>query len=59
MNVAGFLLLLAGWSVLIVAIVILPSQIARSVFVLAGLLVEFLGVALVGRYHRFSAGERE
>jgi hypothetical protein len=59
MKLAGFLLLLAGWSVLVVTIVILPSLAARSVFVVAGLLVETLGIVLVGRSHRRPAGVRE
>jgi hypothetical protein len=52
-------MLLAGWSILIVAIIILPSPVSRAVFVVAGLLVEILGLVLVGRYHRQPAGERQ
>lgn len=59
MKLAGFLLLLAGWSILVVAVAILPSQVSRSVFVVAGLLVESLGLVLVVRNLRQSAGERE
>jgi hypothetical protein len=59
MKLAGFLLLPAGWAVLVVAIAILRSGTIASVFVVAGLLVELLGLVLVSRYHRQPAGERE
>lgn len=59
MKLAGFLLLPAGWAVLVVAIAILSSRTIASVFVVAGLLVELLGLILVARYHRQPAGERE
>jgi hypothetical protein len=58
MKLPGFLLLLAGWAVLVVAIAILPSRTIASVFVVAGLLVELLGLVLVARFHRQPAGER-
>ena len=59
MKLAGFLLLVAGWGILVVAIVILPSNVSRSVFIVAGLLVEILGLVLVGRNQRQLTGERE
>jgi hypothetical protein len=58
MKLAGFLLLLAGWIILIVAIAILPTQLTRAIFIIAGLLVEALGLMLATRYHRQSAGDR-
>ena len=59
MKRAGFLLLLAGWGVVIVAIVILSSTAVRYVFVIAGLFVEVLGLVLAGRNLRQVTGERE
>ena len=57
MKLAGFLLLPAGWAVLVVAIAILSSRTIASVFVVAGLLVELLGLVLVARYHHQPARE--
>lgn len=59
MKLAGFFLLLAGWIIIVAALVILESKVSRSVFVLAGLLVELLGLALVGRRHCQIVGELE
>lgn len=59
MRRAGFLLLLAGWSVIVVAIAILSGNVGRSVIVIAGLLVEALGLALVVLDLRQPAGARE
>lgn len=59
MKFAGLLLLLAGWGIVIVAIVILPSQVSRGVFVVAGLLVEMLGLVLFARSHCQPEGARE
>lgn len=57
MKVLGFLLLLAGWLIALMAIVLLPSITARASFVIAGMLVEILGFGLVVRAHLFSPGE--
>lgn len=51
MKIAGFLLLLAGWLLVLTAVVLLPSPAARGGFVLAGLAVEILGLALAVRAH--------
>jgi hypothetical protein len=59
MKLAGFLLLVAGWGILVVAIVILPSNVSRSVFIVAGLVVEILGLVLAGKNQRQLTGERE
>lgn len=59
MKIAGFLVLLAGWGIAILAIVLLPSTGARSGFVLAGLATELLGLALFVRSHLVLAMERE
>jgi len=57
MKILGFLLLLAGWLIALMAILLLPSMAARASFVIAGILVEILGFALVARAHLFSPGE--
>ena len=59
MKVAGFLLLLAGWAIVVVALVILPSPVSRCVFVVAGLLVEALGLVLAARGYSQLMGEQE
>jgi hypothetical protein len=47
----GFLLLLAGWGIVLAAIGMLTADGARAAFVLAGVAVELLGLGLVGRSH--------
>jgi hypothetical protein len=49
MKLAGMLLLLAGWMVVIFAVVLLASPISRGLFVFAGLGVEVLGLVLAFR----------
>jgi hypothetical protein len=51
MKIAGFLLLLAGWLLVLTAVVLLPSIPARGGFVLAGMGVQILGLALAVRSH--------
>ena len=51
MKFVGFLLLLAGWLLVLAAIVLLASPPSRAVFVLAGVAVEGLGLTLVIRSH--------
>lgn len=51
MKLAGFLLLLAGWVIVLTAIGLLPPVTVRSAFVLAGVAVEALGLILVVRSH--------
>jgi membrane-bound ClpP family serine protease len=57
MKLAGFLLLLSGWLLVVAALVMLPSPGPRAVFVLAGVAVEVLGLALAARSHRAFAEE--
>lgn len=57
MKVAGFLLLLAGWAIVLAALVLLASAPPRAAFVLAGLGVEVLGLVLVIRSHMVPSGE--
>jgi hypothetical protein len=51
MKIAGFLLLLAGWLLVLSALLLLPAGGARSAFVLAGMAVEALALVLVFRSH--------
>ncbi len=58
MKLAGFLLLLAGWAIVLAAVVLLASALPRTGFVLAGIGVEVLGLILVVRSHLVLRGER-
>ena len=51
MKLAGILLLLAGWAIVISALVLLRSRSALTGFVLAGTAVELLGLFLLFRSH--------
>ncbi|HEV2491882.1 MAG TPA: hypothetical protein VG204_02295 [Terriglobia bacterium] len=59
MKVVGFLLLLAGWWIVLAAIALLGPALPRAGFVLAGVGVEALGLILVVRSHQILRGERE
>jgi hypothetical protein len=49
MKLAGMLLLLAGWGIVISAVVLFPRPISRALFLLAGLAVQALGLVLAFR----------
>jgi hypothetical protein len=49
MKLAGLLLLLAGWGIVVSAVVLYPRPISRALFVLAGLSVQGLGLILAFR----------
>jgi hypothetical protein len=51
MKLAGFLLLIAGWVIVVTAIGLLHTQGARVGFLLAGLAVQILGLVVVVRSH--------
>ena len=51
MKLAGFMLLLTGWLLVLAAIVLLASPPSRAVFVLTGVAVEGLGLTFVIRSH--------
>jgi hypothetical protein len=59
MRRAGFLLLLAGWVVIVVAVAVFSSNVSRSIFVVLGLIVEALGLVGMSRALRQTAGARE
>jgi len=48
MKLAGFLLLLSGWMIVVAAVALLAST-ARTGFVFAGVGVELVGIVLVTR----------
>lgn len=52
MKVAGFLLLLAGWLIVVAAVVLFAIAPLRPLFVLLGGGVEALGLILVVQSHR-------
>lgn len=55
MRVPGFLLLLAGWLILLAAVALLRST-AQGIFAVAGLGVQLLGLTFVVRSHVISHG---
>jgi hypothetical protein len=59
MKIAGLLLLVAGWAIVVAAVALLPGPGARVGFVLAGLVVELFGLALAVRSHLVLPAEGE
>ena len=59
MKLAGFLLLLSGWAIVLTAVALLRTALPQAGFVLAGLAVQALGLVLVIRSHLFLQRERE
>ena len=58
MKIAGLLLLLAGWGLVLAAVVFLAPMVARGSFVLAGTAVEGLGFGLFIRSQWLAQRER-
>lgn len=58
MKLAGFLLLIAGWALVLSALVLLPAGGPRNAFVAAGLGVEAIGMVLAVRAHLIPAKGR-
>jgi len=56
MKLAGFLLLLSGWGIVVSTLPLLPSLGTRAAFALAGMAVELIGLTLVARSHRVPKG---
>jgi uncharacterized membrane protein len=50
MKVAGFSLLLSGWAIVVAALMMLHNG-ALSAFIVTGLTVEILGLALFAKSH--------
>ena len=59
MKLAGFLLLVAGWAIVVAAVALLPSAGTRVGFVLAGLATELFGLGLAVRSHLLLPAEGE
>ena len=59
MKLAGFLLLPAGWVLVLAAVALLHSAGSRNAFAVAGFVVEMLGLALMFRAHMTQSGDGE
>ena len=51
MKLVGFLLLAAGWVIVLAAVALLPSPLSRNSFAMAGLAIQLLGFGFVCRSH--------
>ena len=51
MELAGFLLLVAGWAIVLAAAALLKAVPLETVFILAGVATEVVGLVLVIRAH--------
>jgi hypothetical protein len=58
MKAVGFLMLLAGWLLVLAAILLFAAPPLRAAFVLAGIAVETLGLILVFRSHLMPREEK-
>ena len=56
MKMAGFLMALAGWAIVLAAVVLLNSPASRGGFAAAGMVVQFLGLGLAARTHLGNRG---
>jgi hypothetical protein len=55
----GFLLLLAGWGLVVSALALLAADAPRNIFVLAGVGVEIVGLVMVVRSHTLRQGAHD
>ena len=51
MKLTGFLMLVAGWVIVLASMSLLVSMKPRTIFVVAGLGVEIIGLLLLARSH--------
>ncbi len=58
MKLVSLLLLMAGWVLVVAAVVLLASPPSRAGFVLAGIAVETLGLILIFRSHAIPREEK-
>ncbi len=58
MKIASLLLLLAGWGIVLAAIVLLSPSQPKAGFVLAGIAVQLLGLVLLFRSNLLIPGDR-
>lgn len=59
MKLLGFFLMLAGWCIVLAALVLLAGDAARGAFTAAGMGVEVIGLVLVIRAHAMPRGVEE
>jgi hypothetical protein len=59
MQLMGFVLLVAGWMLVLAALALLPSGSSQISFVLVALSVEALGLTLVFRSHLIASRDRK
>lgn len=59
MKIAGFLLLLSGWFLVLSALVLLREPSPQALFVLLGIAVEVFGLAMVFRAHLIHKERRQ
>lgn len=59
MKAVGFLMLLAGWFLVLAAIVLFASPHTRGAFVVVGIAVEGLGMFLAFRSHLIPREDKE
>ena len=59
MKLLGLLLLASGWAIALAAVILLKTLPQRSVFAIAGIAVEALGLMLVVRAHQAARGLSE
>ena len=59
MKLAGFFLLLAGWVIVVAAVILLIPVNARTIFLFAGVAVEIVGLTLVIRSNPLAVGEKD
>jgi hypothetical protein len=59
MKSLGFLMLLAGWLIVLSSIALLGVPTSRTAFVLSGIAVEILGLVLIVRAHVPVGGTRD
>jgi hypothetical protein len=59
MRLFGFLLLLAGWAIVLSALALLAADAPRVAFALAGMGVEIVGLVVVIRAHPVRRGAQE
>ena len=58
MKLLGFLLLLSGWGIVVAALRLLHGT-ALPAFILAGILVEIIGLVMVARAHLLIVGDNK
>ena len=59
MKVAGFLLLLAGWLLVLSAMALFPAAPARTGFIVIGICVEGLGLGFAFRSHLIAREDKQ